>query len=43
MDRIAISALYRRHVQAIYRYIYYRVGDVLTAEDLTAEVFFASH
>lgn len=39
MDRTAISALYRRHVQAIYRYIYYRVGDVSTAEDLTAEVF----
>jgi RNA polymerase sigma-70 factor (ECF subfamily) len=39
MERSAISALYRRHVQAIYRYIYYRVGDEHVAEDLTAEVF----
>lgn len=39
MEPAAISALYRQHVQAIYRYIYYRVGDVQTAEDLTAEVF----
>lgn len=39
MERDAISALYRQHVQAIYRYIYYRVGDEHTAEDLTAEVF----
>jgi RNA polymerase sigma-70 factor (ECF subfamily) len=39
MERAAISALYRQHVQAIYRYFYYRVGDEHTAEDLTAEVF----
>jgi len=39
MERAAIGDLYRRHVQAIYRYIYYRVGDAHTAEDLTAEVF----
>jgi len=39
MERAAISALYRRNVQAIYRYVYYRVGDERTAEDLTAEVF----
>jgi RNA polymerase sigma-70 factor (ECF subfamily) len=39
MERDAISALYRQHVQAIYRYTYYRVGDAQTAEDLTAEVF----
>ena len=38
-DRKAISELYKRHVQSIYRYIYYRVGDVNVAEDLTAEVF----
>lgn len=38
-EREAISALYRRYVQAIYRYLYYRVGDDQTAEDLTAEVF----
>ncbi|UCC63799.1 MAG: sigma-70 family RNA polymerase sigma factor [Anaerolineae bacterium] len=39
LDRTAIRALYRRHVQAIYRYIYYRIGDASTADDLTAEVF----
>lgn len=39
MEGAAISALYRRHVQAIYRYIYHRVGDAQIAEDLTAEVF----
>lgn len=38
-DQKAISELYKRHVQNIYRYIYYRVGDVNVAEDLTAEVF----
>ncbi len=38
-DRKAISELYKRHVQSIYRYIYYRVGDVNVAEDLTADVF----
>lgn len=38
-DPKAISELYKRHVQSIYRYIYYRVGDVNVAEDLTAEVF----
>jgi RNA polymerase sigma factor (sigma-70 family) len=39
MEQSAISALYRQHVQAIYRYIYYRVGDEPTVEDLTAKVF----
>jgi RNA polymerase sigma-70 factor (ECF subfamily) len=38
-DQKAISELYKRHVQSIYRYIYYRVGDVNVAEDLTADVF----
>jgi RNA polymerase sigma-70 factor (ECF subfamily) len=38
-DRKAISELYKRHVQSIYRYIYYRVGDVNVTEDLTADVF----
>jgi RNA polymerase sigma-70 factor (ECF subfamily) len=38
-DQKAISELYQRHVQSIYRYIYYRVGDVNVAEDLTADVF----
>lgn len=39
MERGAVSALYQRHVQAIYRYVYYRVGDEQTAEDVTADVF----
>jgi RNA polymerase sigma-70 factor (ECF subfamily) len=38
-DRDAIAALYRAHVQAIYRYISYRVPDSALADDLTAEVF----
>ena len=38
-DRDAIAALYRAHVQAIYRYISYRVPDAALADDLTAEVF----
>lgn len=39
-DRKALSALYRRHLDAVYRYIYIRVGNRLDAEDLTSEVFF---
>lgn len=38
-DRGAIATLYRAHVQAIYRYVANRVGDVHLAEDLTADVF----
>ena len=38
-DRAALSELYRRHVDAIYRYVHLRVGDPTVAEDLTAEVF----
>ncbi len=38
-DRTAIAELYRRYVQRIYRYVYYRVGDESIAEDLTAEIF----
>jgi len=38
-DRAAVSDLYRRHVDAIYRYVHLRVGDPIVAEDLTAEVF----
>ena len=37
-DQKAISELYKRHVQSIYRYIYYRV-DKHIAEDLTEETF----
>jgi len=35
----AFGELYERHVTSIYRYVYYRVGNVEDAEDLTARVF----
>jgi RNA polymerase sigma-70 factor (ECF subfamily) len=38
-DRQAFGVLYERHVAAIYRYVFYRVGNVEDAEDLTARVF----
>lgn len=34
-----VSAIYERYQRGIYRYLYYRVGDQQTAEDLTSEVF----
>jgi RNA polymerase sigma-70 factor (ECF subfamily) len=37
--RAAFAEIYRRYQPAVYRYIYYRVGDVSLAEDLTAAVF----
>jgi RNA polymerase sigma-70 factor (ECF subfamily) len=38
-DEQAISELYRRHVDVVYRYIWARVRDETVAEDLTAQVF----
>ena len=38
-DREAFAILHDRHRQAIYTYIYYRVEDQATADDLTADVF----
>ena len=38
-SREAFSQLYRQHVQAIYRYVHYRVNDPHLAEDLTGDVF----
>jgi len=38
-DPAAFAEIYDRHQPAIYRYIFYRVGDAATAEDLTSEVF----
>jgi RNA polymerase sigma-70 factor (ECF subfamily) len=38
-DKQAISDLYHRHVEVLYRYIYARVRNVTVAEDLTAQVF----
>jgi RNA polymerase sigma-70 factor (ECF subfamily) len=38
-DADAFGALYQRHLDAIYRYIYFRIGDARDAEDLTEHVF----
>ncbi len=38
-DADAFGDLYERHLNAIYRYVLYRVGDVAEAEDLTETVF----
>lgn len=38
-DREAFSEIYRRHYDAIYAYLSYRLGDAVAAEDLTSEVF----
>ena len=38
-DADAFAALYRAHVQTIFRYVTHRVGDAQLAEDLTGDVF----
>jgi RNA polymerase sigma-70 factor (ECF subfamily) len=38
-DAAACAALYDRHYDAVYRYCYYRVGDVALAQDVASEVF----
>jgi RNA polymerase sigma-70 factor (ECF subfamily) len=38
-DPTAFSEIYDRHRPAIYRYIFYQVGNAAVAEDLTGEVF----
>jgi len=38
-DQEATAVLYQQHVQAIFRYIHFRVPEGAAAEDLTAEVF----
>ena len=38
-DARAFGRLYERYLDPLYRYIYFRVGNELTAEDLTEEVF----
>jgi RNA polymerase sigma-70 factor (ECF subfamily) len=35
----AFAEIYEQYQPAVYRYVYYRVGDVPTAEDLTSTVF----
>ncbi len=38
-EPIVVSEIYDRYQRGIFRYLYYRVGDQQTAEDLTSEVF----
>jgi RNA polymerase sigma-70 factor (ECF subfamily) len=38
-DTGVISALYERYRLGVFRYLYYRTGDLQAAEDLTSEVF----
>jgi RNA polymerase sigma-70 factor, ECF subfamily len=38
-DEGAFGALYSQYLDAIYRYVFFRVGDSVEAEDLTEEVF----
>lgn len=38
-DTAVISNLYEHYHLRVYKYLYYRVGDELVAEDLTSEVF----
>lgn len=39
LSEAAWAEVYRRHAQHVYQYIYYRLGDQHTAEDLAADVF----
>ena len=39
-DPVAFGVLYKRYVEKIYRYVYYRVGNRHDAEDLTAKIFY---
>jgi RNA polymerase sigma factor (sigma-70 family) len=37
--RLDFATLFREHYPRVYRYVRFRVGDDMTAEDLTAEIF----
>ena len=39
-DPAAFGPLYERHVRAVYNYVFYRLGNVHEAEDVTAKVFY---
>ena len=38
-DGAVFGSLYERYLDAIYRYIFFRVGNAADAEDLTEQVF----
>jgi len=38
-DAVALDRLYQLYIDKVYRYIWYRVGDQVTAEDLAMDVF----
>jgi RNA polymerase sigma-70 factor (ECF subfamily) len=38
-DADAFGDLYERHLMSIFRYVYYRIGEVREAEDLTETIF----
>ncbi len=38
-ERAAVGLLFERYYTGIFRYLYYKVGDVHVAEDLSSEVF----
>lgn len=38
----AFARVYRRYLNRVYRYLYWRVGEKETAEDLTSQVFLAA-
>ena len=38
-DTTAFAALYDEHLNTIYRFVFFKVGEAALAEDLTAEVF----
>ena len=38
-DTAAFAALYDEHLNTVYRFVFFKVGDPSLAEDLTAEVF----
>jgi RNA polymerase sigma-70 factor (ECF subfamily) len=39
-DSFAFTKLYEQNVNRIYNYVYYRTGNVVDAEDITARVFY---
>ncbi|MEZ4714013.1 MAG: sigma-70 family RNA polymerase sigma factor [Caldilineaceae bacterium] len=41
-DKAAFSALYRSHVDRVYRYCLFRTGNVQDAQDITSQVFMAA-